>query len=151
MKFMVPGSVCDLKSHPLYVIVAFWGMRTQRLLTSVDVSRAFFISQQQARDVLHYICHEASGCIKSERVFILNEHKKKILALKIKNVSLEACAQQKYFCRNIMPAIASERKTRSISENNIIVLRRWMCTRKRNEHVPSLLISEFVEKNDCSI
>ncbi|WP_258143053.1 CaiF/GrlA family transcriptional regulator [Escherichia coli] len=150
MKFTVPGNVCDLKSHPLYVIVAFWGMRTQRLLTSADVSRVFFISQQQARDVLHYICHEASGGIKSERILMFNEHKKKILALKIKDISLGACVQQKYFCRNVMPAVVSELglKQGSIPDNNIIMLRRWMCTRKRNAPVPLLLISEFVEKND---
>ncbi|HIG9582942.1 TPA: CaiF/GrlA family transcriptional regulator [Escherichia coli] len=145
MKFTVPDNVCDLKSHPLYVIVALWGMRTQRLLTSADVSRVFFISQQQARDVLHYICHEASGCIKSKKVLMFNEHKKKILALKIKKVSLESCAQQKYFCRNI-PTIVSERKIRNITENNIILLRRWMCTRRRNSPVPLSFISEFVEK-----
>lgn len=70
--FFCPECVQDIQSQPLYIIVAFWGMRTGRLLTTEVVSREFHIPQRTAKDILYYIELEGRNHIRSRR-FIQNE------------------------------------------------------------------------------
>ncbi|HHZ8738776.1 TPA: CaiF/GrlA family transcriptional regulator [Escherichia coli] len=70
--FFCPDCVQDMQAQSLYIIVAFWGMRTGRLLTVEIVSREFCIPQRTAKDILYYIEHEGRNHICSRR-FIQNE------------------------------------------------------------------------------
>ncbi len=47
---VIPECVADLKGYPLYIIVAYWGLRNNKTLTTTDVSRNFLITQQQSYD-----------------------------------------------------------------------------------------------------
>ncbi|MDW4633432.1 CaiF/GrlA family transcriptional regulator, partial [Escherichia coli] len=42
---VIPECVADLKGYPLYIIVAYWGLRNNKTLTTTDVSRNFLITQ----------------------------------------------------------------------------------------------------------
>ncbi len=40
---VIPECVADLKGYPLYIIVAYWGLRNNKTLTTTDVSRNFLL------------------------------------------------------------------------------------------------------------
>lgn len=62
--FRLPPGMEDLCGYPLYLRIAAWGLRQRNILTADLVSGVFYITQSQARDVLHYIHHESElwGC-----------------------------------------------------------------------------------------
>ncbi|HCB9839936.1 TPA: CaiF/GrlA family transcriptional regulator [Escherichia coli] len=140
----IPHIVSDLKALPLYIIVANWGMRTKQKLTTLSVSRAFFITQQQARDILHYICNEGAGHIKSERLTLFDAQKRKIKAIMIHEIASSAYNCHVYVKRDYHPPSLSSSpgsgNTGSppgkISESNISKLRKWMCIRRAGDVPP---------------
>ncbi|ELH6567415.1 CaiF/GrlA family transcriptional regulator, partial [Escherichia coli] len=83
IKRTIPDNIKDLKGYPLYILVAHWGLRLNKIITTVDVSRVFMLTQQQARDVLHYIYHDARKSIACEKRVLINAQNRRIVAIKI--------------------------------------------------------------------
>lgn len=83
---VIPECVADLKGYPLYIIVAYWGLRNNKTLTTTDVSRNFLITQQQSYDVLTYIYREAQKQITATKRTLFNEHKRRISAFRILDI-----------------------------------------------------------------
>ncbi|MGT4033869.1 CaiF/GrlA family transcriptional regulator [Escherichia coli] len=83
---VIPECVADLKGYPLYIIVAYWGLRNNKTLTTTDVSRNFLITQQQSYDVLTYIYQEAQKQITATKRTLFNEHKRRISAFRILDI-----------------------------------------------------------------
>lgn len=135
---LVPECVVDLKDYPLYIIVAYWGLRTDKMLTTKDVSREFFITQQQSSDVLHYIYREAHKHITANKKTLFNEQKRKISAYRIididSNILLTPKNEIAYTCKDNIPT-APQKSTRSEIQDNFAKLRRWMCSRKVGERM----------------
>lgn len=94
---VIPECVADLKGYPLYIIVAYWGLRNNKTLTTTDVSRNFLITQQQSYDVLTYIYQEAQKQITATKRTLFNEHKRRISAFRILDLILTKayCAHPK--------------------------------------------------------
>ncbi|KAA0547696.1 MULTISPECIES: CaiF/GrlA family transcriptional regulator [Citrobacter] len=140
--FFCPECVQDMQSQPLYIIVAFWGMRTGRLLTMEVVSREFHIPQRAAKDILHYIEHEGRNHIRSRR-FIQNEPATgRRCALRILHVQepqeMPASSGVKldFLSETVAPAV--RRPLRPLTKFQ--QLRQWMLSRKQNEQPPQELI-----------
>ncbi|TKU63908.1 CaiF/GrlA family transcriptional regulator [Citrobacter sp. wls713] len=140
--FFCPECVRDMQSQPLYIIVAFWGMRTGRLLTMEVVSREFHIPQRVAKDILHYIEHEGRNHICSRR-FIQNEPTTgRRCALRILDVQdpqeIPASSGAKLDLLSEAAAPAVKQQLRPVTKFQ--QLRQWMLSRKQNEQPPQGLI-----------
>ncbi|EOI1351369.1 CaiF/GrlA family transcriptional regulator [Citrobacter amalonaticus] len=143
-KFNCPEIVQDLRRQPLYIIVAFWGMRTETLLTKELVSRVFFISQKTAEEVLRYIEHESQNHIRSRRYIQKERVTGRRRTLRILDVQFppeiserakrmldyQPVTAPSAVCRNMKPLAKFEQ------------LRQWMLFRKRGEQVPVDLLSD---------
>ncbi|HAX4824317.1 TPA: CaiF/GrlA family transcriptional regulator [Escherichia coli] len=138
----IPDVVRDLVKLPLYLIVATWGLRTQQKLTSLVVSRTFFISQQRARDILHYIYNEGSAHIRSEKLILFDEQKRKVSAIFVHEISPEAYNKPIYVrSDNSSPSVPPSRAITQVNESNMRKLRRWMCTRKAGARPPEAYLT----------
>lgn len=140
--FFCPECVRDMQSQPLYIIVAFWGMRTGRLLTMEVVSREFHIPQRAAKDILHYIEHEGRNHICSRR-FIQNEPTTgRRCALRILDVQdpqempASSGAKLDFLSETVVPAVKQQLRPVTKFQQ----LRQWMLSRKQNEQPPQELI-----------
>ena len=142
--FFCPECVQDMQAQPLYIIVAFWGMRTGRLLTMEVVTREFHVPQKTAKDILHYIDHEGR-CHISSRRFIQNEPTTgRRCALRIMDVrdppEISASLKGKLdFLPEIVPP-AVNRPFRPLTKYQ--KLRQWMLSRKQYEQLPPELTGE---------
>ena len=142
IRFFCPECVQDMQSQPLYIIVAFWGMRTGRLLTVELVSREFHIPQRTAKDILYYIEHEGRNHIRSRR-FIQNEPTTgRRRALRILDVEdpqdIPASSGVKLDFLSEAVAPAARQPLRPLTKFQ--QLRQWMLSRKQNEQPPQGLI-----------
>lgn len=128
---VIPECVADLKGYPLYIIVAYWGLRNNKTLTTTDVSRNFLITQQQSYDVLTYIYQEAQ-----------NEHKRRISAFRILDIDKGILRTPKkeiaYASYDNIPTVTMK-STRCEIQDSFTELRRWMCSRKTGDRVEVFL------------
>lgn len=135
--FFCPECVQDMQSQPLYIIVAFWGMRTGRLLTVELVSREFHVPQRTAKDILYYIEHEGRNHICSRR-FIQNEPTTgRRRALRILDVQdpqeiTSSGAKLDFLLEAVAPAARQPLRPLTKFQK----LRQWMLSRKQNERAP---------------
>ncbi|WP_105465738.1 CaiF/GrlA family transcriptional regulator [Escherichia coli] len=53
--YQIPESVSDISEQPLYILIASWGLRNKKILTTDIVAKKFFITQRRAMDIMHYI------------------------------------------------------------------------------------------------
>lgn len=148
--FFLPTGLEDLAGYPLYLIVAAWGLRKGGVLTSVMVSRNFFISQGRARDILHYISHEGQSRIICERVPVLDGTHPFCKGLRIIDINIEDitlsnkektykdCIENKSTSM-ILPQSLSVGDFRDSARD----LRRWMVSRRNGEKVPELLLDNL--------
>ena len=132
-----PECVQDLQAQPLYIIVAFWGMRTGRLLTMEVVSREFHIPQRTAKDILYYIEHEGRNHICSRR-FIQNEpttgRRRALRILDVQDPQEITSSGAKLDCLSEAVAPAARQPLRPLTKFQ--KLRQWMLSRKQNERAP---------------
>ena len=141
--FFCPECVQDIQAKPLYIIVAFWGMRTGRLLTMEVVSREFHIPQRTAKDILYYIEHEGRNHICSRR-FIQNEPTTgRRRALRILDVQdpkeiTSSGAKLDFLSEAVAPAARQPLRPLTKFQQ----LRQWMLSRKQNEQAPLELTEE---------
>ena len=142
--FFCPECVQDMQAQPLYIIVAFWGMRTGRLLTAELVSREFHIPQRTAKDILHYIAHEGRNHIRSRR-FIQNEpttgRRRALRILHIQDpqeIPASSGAKLDYLSEPVAPA--ARQPLRPLTK--LQKLRQWMLSRKWNEQAPPELTED---------
>lgn len=133
-----------MQSQSLCIIVAFWGMRTGRLLTVELISREFHIPQRTAKDILHCIEHEGRNHIRSRR-FIQNEPTTgRRRALRIRDVQdpqeipASSGAKRDFLSEAVAPAV--RRPLRPVTKFQ--QLRQWMLSRKQNEEVPQELTED---------
>lgn len=92
---VIPECVADLKGYPLYIIVAYWGLRNNKTLTTTDVSRNFLITQQQSYDVLTYIYQEAQKQITATNEHYLTSTKEELVRSGFLILTKAYCAPQK--------------------------------------------------------
>ena len=144
-KFNCPEIVQDLRRQPLYIIVAFWGMRTDTLLTKERISRAFHISQKTAEAVLHYIMHEGRNHIRSRRYIQKVRVTGRRRALRILDVQFppETSERSKKMPDYWSEAAVSAVVRRGRPLTKFEQLRQWMVFRKRGEVVPADLLSDI--------
>lgn len=142
--FSCPECVQDLQAQPLYIIVAFWGMRTGRLLTVELVSREFHIPQRTAKDILHYIDHEGRNHIRSIR-FIQNEpttgRRRALRILDVQDpqdIPASSGAKQDFLSKAVAPAARQPLRPLTKFQK----LRQWMLSRKQHEQAPLELTEE---------
>ena len=142
--FFCPECVQDLQAQPLYIIVAFWGMRTGRLLTVELVSREFHIPQRTAKDILHYIEHEGRNHICSRR-FIQNEpttgRRRALRILDVQEpqkIPASPGAKLDFLSEPVAPV--AKQPFRPLTKFQ--KLRQWMLSRKQNEQAPPELTED---------
>ncbi|CNF76373.1 Protein of uncharacterised function (DUF1401) [Yersinia enterocolitica] len=142
--FFCPECVQDMQSQPLYIIVAFWGMRTGRLLTVELVSREFHIPQRTAKDILYYIEHEGRNHIRSRR-FIQNEpatgRRRALRILDVEDpqdIPVTSGAKLDFLSEVAAPAVKQPLRPLTKFQQ----LRQWMLSRKQNEQAPLELLEE---------
>ncbi|EHA0861471.1 TPA: CaiF/GrlA family transcriptional regulator [Escherichia coli] len=136
--FFCPECVQDMQAQPLYIIVAFWGMRTGRLLTMEAVSREFHIPQRTAKDILYYIEHEGRNHICSRR-FIQNEpttgRRRALRILDVQDpqeIPASSGAKLDFLSEAVAPAVRQPLRPMTKFQK----LRQWMLSRKQNEQAP---------------
>ena len=145
-KVSLPPDVQDLTGHPLYLIIATWGLRNGYVLTTVLVSRTFFISQGQARDALHYIRHEGQNRIASEQVPLKNGAHPYSKGLRVLSVSLVDAYGQENESGSLMmtvrtfPQVRFSRGRDGDTRQSERQLRQWMVSRRPGEVVPDVLL-----------
>ena len=142
--FFCPECVQDIQAQPLYIIVAFWGMRTGKLLTVEAVSREFHIPQRTAKDILHYIEHEGRNHICSRR-FIQNEpatgRRRALRILDIQDpqeIPASSGAKLDFLSEAVAPAVKQQLRPVTKFQQ----LRQWMLSRKQHEQIPPELMGE---------
>ncbi|WP_370619554.1 hypothetical protein [Citrobacter meridianamericanus] len=142
---MLPSGVEDLSGYPLHLIVAAWGLRHGYVLTTVIVSRAFLISQAQARVVLRYIRHEEQKHISSEQVPLKSgghacSKGLRVLSVNLADITLQKREEglQKVTVRKPPQTRLSPGGDGRESERQ---LRQWMVSRRPGEVVPDALFS----------
>lgn len=143
--FRLPPGLEDLRGYPLYILIAVWGARQRHILTTALVSRAFFISQGQARDALHYMRHEGAQRVKSETVPLfdgMHPHCKgvRVLSVDLRDVPPEG---KKQVVKVISYGNVTKRLPRqTLGEDIQRRLRQWMVSRRAGEPVPSALLAQ---------
>lgn len=142
--FFCPECVQDIQAQPLYIIVAFWGMRTGKLLTVEAVSREFHIPQRTAKDILHYIEHEGRNHICSRR-FIQNEpatgRRRALRILDVQDpqeIPASSGAKLDFLSEAVAPAVRHQLRPVTKFQK----LRQWMLSRKQHEQIPPELMGE---------
>lgn len=144
-RFCLPSDVNDLLGYPLYLIVATWGLRNGCVLTTVMVSRTFFISQGRARDVLHYICHEGQTRITSESVLLKNGVHPYTKGLRVLSVNLADVSLQEKDSESRAVKVRTPPQTQTSrsgdSRESERLLRQWMVSRRQGEAVPDVLLT----------
>ncbi|HAX5205122.1 TPA: hypothetical protein JZG67_004843 [Escherichia coli] len=152
--YRVPEGLSEFLELPLYMVVAIWGYKNNRLLTTKDVSRVFFLSHQQSSDVINYIYKEGKKHIKSQKMILFctaNGVKAKTRALKILNIA--ALSSQEELCKlKVKPKPKSQVKLKpkqpSLKLSSCVLLqekrentkaiRQWMCSRRVGEDCSSI-------------
>lgn len=139
----LPYEVAEMNDVPLYLVVAMWGLRLKRVITSEDVSRNFYISQRRASDVLYYICHEGTRFVSCERRKVMQKGKLYRRGVFIREVTLPLTDEYKLVRRRNIPKPQSimPRKTRMCDDiTGIKALRQWMVLRQMGEPIPDALL-----------
>lgn len=138
---VIPECVADLKGYPLYIIVAYWGLRNNKTLTTTDVSRNFLITQQQSYDVLTYIYQEAQKQITATKRTLFNEHKRRISAFRILDIDkgILRTPKRDCICQLRQYTNCNNESTRCEIGDSFTELRRWMCSRKTGDRVEVFL------------
>lgn len=150
--FYLPPGLEDLRGYPLYILIAVWGVRQHHILTTTLVSRAFFITQSQARDALHYMRHEGGKRVKSETVPLfdgMHPHCKgvRVLSVDQRDVPVE---EKRRTVGVISPGNVTERLPRqTLGEDVQRRLRQWMVSRRAGEPVPSALLAGGRDNERC--
>ncbi|ENY0943349.1 CaiF/GrlA family transcriptional regulator [Salmonella enterica] len=150
----LPDGMADLSGAPLYVTVAVWGLRLKRFITTDDVARNFCITQQQARDVLHYIGHEGARWVESERRVIIRDARGRQTGLLIRAVTMPEPADIRPRRRHPQIPPRSEMPPSGqtpVADRHaqIKTLRAWMVNRRPGEPVPEDLLR--TQTNDAPL
>ncbi|WP_407578979.1 CaiF/GrlA family transcriptional regulator [Citrobacter koseri] len=66
--FRLPAELEDMGDAglPLYVLVAYWGLRQRKPVTVRDVRQAFGLSLRRASDILEYMTEQGSEIVEAE-------------------------------------------------------------------------------------
>ncbi|EAY7468762.1 CaiF/GrlA family transcriptional regulator [Salmonella enterica subsp. salamae] len=143
----LPVEVAEMDDAPLYLAVAMWGMRQKRVITCEDVCRNFYISQRQASDILHYICHEGARFVVCERRKVVREGNICRVGLRIHRVILlspeenaEKSARRRYASPPPASALTSKSYSGRRDASGARALRQWMIRRRPGDRVPEKLL-----------
>lgn len=146
----LPHEVKDLRGYPLHILIAAWGLRQRQVLTTQLVSRVFFITHSQARDVLYYIRHDSAGRIRSESVPLKDRGHPFCKGLRILSVEPgQVPAPDKRRPVDVTVPKSNAVKPERISgpENTLRALRQWLLSRRPGEPVPPGLLKDH--HNHC--
>lgn len=143
--FHLPAGLEDMRGNPFYVLIAVWGLRKGQILTTTLVSRTFLITQNQARDALHYIRHDGASSVCSESVPIIEGKSPPGKGVRILAVNLSEklpVPHKRPTEEKIALNSVSTRLPRQTPEvNSLRRLRRWMVSRRCGELAPQELLS----------
>lgn len=142
-QFILPPEVRELAGYPLYLLIAAWGLRGHRVLTTALVSRTFLITQSQARDALHYIRHEGRIRVISESVPVRIGTHPFCRGLRIHAVDLRdipASAKRRPADVTVPRALTTRLPQQTVAQERQRRLRQWMVSRRAGEPVPSALL-----------
>lgn len=66
--FWLPAEIEDMREAglPLYVLVAYWGLRQGKPVTVRDVRLAFGLSLRRASDILEYMMEQGGNIVETE-------------------------------------------------------------------------------------
>lgn len=144
-----------LRGAPLYQAVAYWVLLEGRHVTVRNVSEAFCLTTRKARDVLHYITHEAGTAVDAD----IDERRdpsspsrggRGVKTVYIRRVYPHLFPQKKQ--KETQPdrpekakTVASGRKARPGTADEhcgIQTLRKWFVSRRPGEPVPEIRLPE---------
>lgn len=135
-RFRLPPEVSDLDGHPLYILIAYWGLRQNQVLTTSLISRVFHIEQVQAQNALHYIRHEGRLYVKSERVPLIDQSSGLHKGLRIVSI----IQPEKMVIARQLPKKNINNSHRIHKETRRNCLRQWMISRRILERVPDEIL-----------
>ncbi|WP_049849618.1 CaiF/GrlA family transcriptional regulator [Trabulsiella odontotermitis] len=139
---LLPDNIQDLDHSPLYMAVACWGLRCNKILTTEVVSREFRITQQRARDALHYIRHEARDRITTECIVMTVPGLRRTITckgLRVLGVNISALDAIRERPR-AAPDKGKHLQRLASQTTPLHQLRRWMVSRRTGEPVPGSLL-----------
>ncbi|MCU6388830.1 hypothetical protein KW818_06800 [Enterobacter quasiroggenkampii] len=137
----LPDAVSDLTDYPLYLAVAIWGLRTATILSTAVVSREFHITQQRARDALHYIRHEARSRVSAEDVPLAIPGLNRVSLYKGLRVSAVSAYEPPAAPH---PSRKADSRARPCTRQKLTPaqrLRQWMVSRRPGLPVPDALLT----------
>ncbi|EBI9056981.1 hypothetical protein DK526_23735 [Salmonella enterica] len=141
----LPPGMGDMVDAPLYLAVAVWGLRQERIVTTEEICRNFCVSQRRAGDILHYIAHEGRRWVTSERRVIIRNGRGRRTGLRIRAVTLPDMNECRPYRRKPVRSPHKATEGRAITERErrltrIKALRIWMTQRRPGEAVPEILL-----------
>lgn len=142
-QFILPPEVIDLAGYPLYLVIATWGLRSQCTLTTALVSRAFLITQNQARDALHYIRNEGRTRIRCEFVPVRIDPHPFCRGIRIHSVDLQNIpdnSKRRRVDATAQRSLSTRYPQQTGGQEKLRNLRQWMISRRMGEPVPYLLL-----------
>lgn len=143
-----PAEIAHLVDMPLYLAVAYWSLSLKRAVTVAEVARAFYISESQARDALHYIANDACDVIKSETRMSIGQQGRYHKTVCVLSVQSGVFNRQKKV--PVMPL--AEKNTDSYhlpellrragrdNDERIKQLRTWFVSRRKGEKIPDMYL-----------
>ncbi|EFY5236021.1 hypothetical protein ABVX93_003746 [Escherichia coli] len=142
-----PAEIAHLVDMPLYLAVAYWSLSLKRAVTVAEVARAFYISESQARDALHYITNDACDVIKSETRMSISKrvHHKTVCVLSVQSgvfnrqkkapvMSLAEKNTDSYHLPELL------RRAGQNNDERIKQLRKWFVSRRKGEKIPDMYL-----------
>lgn len=153
-KSQLPPGLEDLCDFPLYIQIACWGLRQNRLLTTALVSRVFFITQSQARDALHYMQHEGKRYVSSKSVPVIRHIQPLCKGIRVLSVDLSqgpVTGKQSRANVTLPKTIITRPFRQSEEEANLRRLRQWMITRRAGDRMPADLQSDNSGQDDSEL
>ncbi|ECL8479771.1 CaiF/GrlA family transcriptional regulator [Salmonella enterica subsp. enterica] len=145
----LPQGMADMVEAPLYLAVAVWGLRQERIITMEDICRGFCITRRRAGDILHYIAHEGQRWVTSERHVIIRDNRWRRTGLRILAVTLPDMDKCYPYRRKPVQQPVEKKQTwrEERRQTRIKALRIWMVQRRPGEVVPATLLGQFSEQD----
>lgn len=138
--YQIPESVSDISEQPLYILIASWGLRNKKILTTDIVAKNFFITQRRAMDIMHYIKNEGRKNVDFEKVILFHGvyGNIRVQALKIKSVVLlppQKINKERYNDSFKLVEIEQKKNVFSVkTTDEFSMIKRWLISRKVGSH-----------------
>ncbi|HBR1414073.1 TPA: CaiF/GrlA family transcriptional regulator [Klebsiella pneumoniae] len=139
--FRLPTELSDMEdtSLPLYILVAYWGLRQNKPVTVRDVRQAFCISLRRASDILEYMTEQGSEIVEAEcRLCPLKPGDRRMR--REWRVTAVYGERARTMRESVNRTTALSHGRNIAGQDGISKLRRWFVTRSPGKTVPDDLI-----------